>query len=428
VVGVVMGTLVGVLIFAVAIGAAGELLRTNINIIPGNPASASSGYTESVPSEPEQPGASPADPGDGTNAAPVSPSENADPNGPQVTIQAPPANPKDILTSKEIAAKCKASVVSISLYSSRTEQTPDTLMGGGTGMAITADGYILTNAHVILTGLQSVSILVTTSTQEEFIAKIVGVDARTDLAVLKIGATNLKPAEFGDSSKLEVGDPLVAIGNGGGIKFAGSVTAGIVSAIDRSVDSELEGAVKYIQTDAAINPGNSGGPLINQYGQVIGINTAKISGVEYEGMGFAIPSATVKPVANDLIRSGYVTGRCRLGVSCEEIYDLMGRGKVVILGFTDDSDFHNTQARVKDIIVQIDGQDIYTLNDVYASMENHKPGEMLQVKLYRQSILGGSFVPEEEDSGQYFTVSVKLLADQGETQIPMEIEDSEETP
>ena len=427
VLGIVVGTLVGVVILAVAVGAAGELLRTSINTVPGSPASASSGGMESAPpsSGPALPGGSDSDPENSVSATPISPSENTDPNGAPLTIHAPPTDQTKILTSKEIAAKCKDSVVSISSFSSLTEQTPDTLFGEGTGIIMTADGYILTNSHVILDGDPSVSLLVTTSKQEKYAVKIVGFDVRTDLAVLKIDATNLKPAEFGDSSKLESGDPLVAIGSAGGSRFAGSVTAGIVSAVDRFGASELEGSVKYIQTDAAINPGNSGGPLINQYGQVIGVNVAKISSIDVEGMCFAIPSAIVKPIADDLVRKGYVTGRCRLGLSSKSAYDLVGLEKVVIIGFSDDSDFHNTQARVNDIIIQVDGQDIYTIYDVYAILENHKPGDVIQIKLYRQSILGGSFATEEESPEQYFTVSVKLLADQGQTQIPVEIEDSE---
>ncbi|MDR3542089.1 MAG: trypsin-like peptidase domain-containing protein [Desulfosporosinus sp.] len=176
----------------------------------------------------------------------------------------------------------------------------------GSGFIIDAEnGYIVTNNHVI-EGAQKLSVSLADGRNVD--AKLVGADPRTDLAVIKINDTsNLTAVVLGDSSKLQVGEPVVAIGNPGGEEFAGSVTSGVVSATNRILDIQGESSFSLIQTDAAINPGNSGGPLVNYIGQVIGINSAKFQETGFEGMGFAIPITDALPTIQQLIQSGYAS-------------------------------------------------------------------------------------------------------------------------
>ena len=164
------------------------------------------------------------------------------------------------------------------------------------------------------------AIKVVTYDGKEYTAGVVGFDSRTDFAVLKlVDAKDLKAATFGDSDKITQGEDIIIIGNPGGIEYKNSMTKGIVSALNR--DASNKNIVKYIQTDAAINPGNSGGPAVNNYGQVIGIASAKIADEKYESMGFCIPSAQVKKIVDSLIKNGYVEGRVKIGISGKAVTD-----------------------------------------------------------------------------------------------------------
>lgn len=177
--------------------------------------------------------------------------------------------------------------------------------GTGSGFIIDAqNGYIVTNNHVI-DGAQKIT--VTLSDGRNLTAKLVGADPNTDLAVLQISAQNLTAVQLGDSSNLQVGEPVVAIGNPGGAEFAGSITAGVISATNRTLDIQGENSFNLIQTDAAINPGNSGGPLVDYQGKVIGINSAKYAETGFEGMGFSIPISDALPTIQQLIKSGVAT-------------------------------------------------------------------------------------------------------------------------
>ena len=185
----------------------------------------------------------------------------------------------------------------------------------GTGIVFTADGYIVTNHHVI-EGASAVTVSRLDDPAESYNALLVGSDARTDLAVLKVEAGDLIPAEFGDSTALQVGDPAYAIGNPLGATLPGTMTEGIISYLDRSI--QVDGYErKLIQTSAALNSGNSGGALVNGYGQVVGVTTLKMMSDfdTIEGLGFAIPSATVKEIADELIARGDATGRPVLGIT-----------------------------------------------------------------------------------------------------------------
>ncbi len=187
--------------------------------------------------------------------------------------------------------------------------------GTGTGIVMTEDGYIMTNHHVVEDGT---TFHVTTHDGVRYEAELVGSDPSTDIAVLKIDATGLDAAEFGDSSEIIVGEPAIVIGNPLGETFWQSMTEGIISATERTIESEGY-IMSLIQTSAAVNPGNSGGPMINSRGQVIGVINSKIGAEDVEGIGFAIPVNTALRVAQDLIDTGYVSSRPMLGITVQSI-------------------------------------------------------------------------------------------------------------
>lgn len=217
------------------------------------------------------------------------------------------------LSFQEIYEKNISGVVSI------TSRDESGAASSGTGVVFTADGYLVTNYHVVEAG-ESISVIFSDGQTRE--ASLVGSDPMTDLAVLYVAADGLTPVEFGDSSTLRVGDTVAAIGDPLGVELRGTMTDGIISGINRDITVGGR-TMTLIQTTAALNEGNSGGPLINCYGQVIGINTMKVgdemSAGGVEGLGFAIPSTTVKEIVDQLLRQGYVSGRPTLGLEVEEV-------------------------------------------------------------------------------------------------------------
>lgn len=262
----------------------------------------------------------------------------------------------------------------------------------GSGIIISEDGYIVTNAHIVNNSKTAYAIQVITSDGTDYDAGVVGVDSRTDLAVLKIDGKGLTPATFGKSEDMVIGSSVIAIGNPGGIGYQNSLTSGIVSALNRAVPSSTN--VKYIQTDAAINPGNSGGPLCNLYGQVIGINTSKIVSEKYEGMGFAIPSETVKEIADQLIKQGYVSGRVKLGVvgvavsSAQKTqYNLPGG--IIVQSVEEGGPLSGSGIQQDDIITKVDGESVSTFGEVYDILEKHKAGDTVTVEVYRSPYVAG---------------------------------------
>ena len=259
---------------------------------------------------------------------------------------------------------------------------------------MSSDGYIITNAHVIGNS-NKYTVTVVTSEEEEYSAKVVGFDTRTDLAVLKIDATSLSAAEFGNSDQLQVGEWVLALGNPGGLEFSNSLTRGLVSAVNRSVSSSSS-QVKYIQTDAAINPGNSGGALLNMYGQVVGINSAKIT--DYEGMGFSIPINTVKTVVDDIIQKGYVSGRVKLGVSIRplSVYEAqlndVPQG-LLVSEINADSAAAAGGMAIGDIITKIDNVATSNTSALYTELSKHKPGDVVSITVYRLSATNRQYAP-----------------------------------
>lgn len=275
----------------------------------------------------------------------------------------------------------------------------------GSGIVMKSDGYILTNAHVV--GNSNKLNVTVVIDKKEYSAKVVGFDTRTDLAVLKIDAQNLTAAQFGNSDELNVGEWVLAIGNPGGIEFSNSLTRGIVSALNRSLGSE-NNPVKYIQTDAAINPGNSGGALVNMYGQIIGINTAKK--MDYEALGFAIPINTAKTIVDDIIKNGYVSGRVKIGVTVRPIsaYEAQAENVpqgVLIVEISKDSSLYQQNIQSGDIITKIDDTSVKTTTDLYGELSKHSPGDVVNLTIFRLSPL--------KREGSTFDVKVTLIEDKG---------------
>ena len=300
----------------------------------------------------------------------------------QTSPTAPANMPMDSgISLQEIYKKNIPSVVSITTQGRSGGST-------GTGVILSDKGYIVTNAHVV-EDASSVSIQLTDD--RIFQASLIGADEITDLAVLFIEADNLISAEFGDSSSLQVGDTVTAIGDPLGVEFRGSFTDGIISAINRDV--AIDGrTMSLIQTNAALNSGNSGGPLINCYGQVIGINTMKIGAFTdsagVEGLGFAIPSATVKDVVDQLIDQGYVSGRPTLGIFGETLSSFYQRYYRLPAGlYITDVEPGSAAASVGiepgDILLYIDEDRIITMDDMNNILYNRSVGDIVNAVIYR---------------------------------------------
>ena len=312
---------------------------------------------------------------------------------PSVEIESSPAAPATpssedgadgALSLQEIYKKCIGSVVSITASAQSGKSS-------GTGIVLSADGYLITNHHVIE---NAQVIAVQTSDDRQFQASIIGSDEASDLAVLKVDATDLQPAEFGDSGKLAVGDRVVAIGDPLGAQLRGTMTSGIVSAINRDLEVN-DRTMTLIQTDAALNNGNSGGPLINCYGQVIGINTMKLRSyysTTAEGLGFAIPMAVAKPILEELMENGYVAGRPAIGISYDtlplafRIYYNLPEG-VYISAVYDGSDAQAKGVAAGDIITAVNGTRVTSIDELNRVKNQFTAGDSITLTLYN----GGSY-------------------------------------
>ncbi len=270
-------------------------------------------------------------------------------------------------------------------------------IGTGTGIVMTEDGYILTNAHVIYDSSEeynageAVSVSVLFSDETEYDAKIYAYDVETDLAILKVDDTGFTPAEFGDSSQLRIGELVIAVGNPLGFELFGSVTSGIVSALDRKL-SINDQSLSLIQTDTAINQGNSGGPLLNSCGQVIGINSSKLSAsygmASIEGLGFAIPINEAKAIIDDLINYRHVTGRPQIGITTVDITEAysnylglpMG---LYVRGVGKGSAAEEAGIRPGDIIIGINDEAVTTMDELNAVKNQFKAGDTVTLKINR---------------------------------------------
>ena len=298
------------------------------------------------------------------------------------------------LCLQDIYSRVIDSVVSISSMTSSGTSS-------GTGIIMSSNGYVITNHHVI-SGALVISVL--TNDNREFEAALVGSDEMSDLAVLKIDARGLQAAEFGDSAKLRVGDSVVAIGDPLGVQLRGTMTNGIISAINRDL-TVGDRTMTLIQTNAALNNGNSGGPLINCYGQVIGINTVKMSSyyaatASVEGLGFAIPISVAKPIIDELIENGYVAGRPAIGISGDSLptyyraYYRLPDG-VYVTSVNDGSDAKAKGIREGDIVTAINGKSISSIDDLNTIKNQYAAGDEVTLTIYR--------------SGAYYEVTVTLV-------------------
>ena len=332
------------------------------------------------------------------------PSADDIPTSPELSISSLPSAPEasvsasGVLSTKQIATKVQPSVVGIVAYLPSTAGNSiygfgslnAMQMSEGSGIIMSSDGYIITNAHVVegATGMK-----VVLNNNEEYEAKLVGSDIATDLAVIKIEANNLIAAEFGDSTQLAVGEDVVAIGNPGGLEFANSLTKGVVSGVNRPIKSsntDSSYAMNCIQTDAAINPGNSGGALVNEYGQVIGINSSKISATSYEGLGFAIPISEAKPIVDDIIANGRVTGRVRLGITGAQIDETSARFNNVPVGFQVYTTESGADIAAKgilpgDVITKIDDKEVTSKEVITSHLRNFKVGDKVTLTVFRRT-------------------------------------------
>ena len=285
------------------------------------------------------------------------------------------------LSLQEIYEKNIPSVVSVSC-------TLSSGSASGTGVILSSQGYIVTNAHVI-DGAQAIRVLLTDG--RELDACLVGTDAVSDLAVLRIQADGLICAQFGDSDTLRVGDSVAAIGDPLGVDLRGTMTDGIVSAINRDVSINGR-TMNLIQTNAALNSGNSGGPLINCYGLVVGINTMKISAFTdqagVEGLGFAIPSTTVKEVVEQIMDYGYVPGRPTLGITCEALSRFYQHFYRLPAGlYINQVDVGgaawNAGLQAGDILVSLDGEALSGTDDLNRILGSHAVGDEVSLYIYR---------------------------------------------
>ena len=285
------------------------------------------------------------------------------------------------LSLQEIYTRCIESVVSISCTFPNGSAT-------GTGVILSADGYIVTNAHVVE---DAAAIQVILNDERVLEAVLIGADEISDLAVLRVDEYGLTPAELGDSGVLRVGDAVVAIGDPLGISLRGTMTDGIISGINRDITVDGR-SMTLIQTTAALNEGNSGGPLINCYGQVIGINTMKIgdymSSAGVEGLGFAIPSATVREIVTQLIDQGYVSGRPDLGLEGQAVsmlYQLYGRLPQGL--YITDVDPGSSAAQIGiqegDVLMSLDGVRITGTDSYEAQLYTYQVGDTVTAIIYR---------------------------------------------
>ena len=301
------------------------------------------------------------------------------------------------ISLQEIYEKNIPTVVSIRSLRGSREAT-------GTGVIVSDTGYIVTNNHVVRDA-QAISVQLTD--ERTFSAELVGQDSISDLAVLFIDADNLTAAEFGDSSALRVGDTVAAIGDPLGINLRGTMTDGIVSAINRDVTAGGR-TLTLIQTNAALNSGNSGGPLINCFGQVVGINAMKIGtftdNAGVEGLGFAIPSTTVKDIVDQIISQGYVSGRPTLGIRGESLSNFYQHyyGLPAGLFITELETAGPAQAAgmsLGDILLSIDNTRIYTMEDMNQALYAYNVGDTVTLNVF--------------SAGQQYAVELELTESRG---------------
>ncbi|MDR1439729.1 MAG: trypsin-like peptidase domain-containing protein [Clostridiales bacterium] len=290
--------------------------------------------------------------------------------------------------------------------------------GEGSGIIIRSDGYVMTNYHVVSYAIDTrtkkqadgakIEVIMPDSATTTYAAELVGYDSSTDLAVLKVAKADLPAAELGNSDMLVVGEGAVAIGNPGGMEYMSSVTVGVISGLNRTIQTEGYRNIQLIQTDAAINPGNSGGALINSKGQVIGVNSIKIAASAYEGLGFAIPINTAVAICDDLINYTYVTGRPYIGITAYSAYTeqmanqyRMPKG-VYVYEIAEGGPAEASGLQSGDIIVKLNGTDIPNFDTLETEKNKLKPGDTVTLQVYTD------WSTNNYTNGKYVDVKVTL--------------------
>lgn len=288
----------------------------------------------------------------------------------------------------------------------------------GSGLILSENGYILTNYHVIepaYTGGTAIQVIAFDGT--EYTADVVGVETDSDLAVLKINAMGLRPAVLGNSDEMRVGQTVYAVGNPLG-ELTYTMTSGIVSALNRSITTDIDVTVDMFQIDAAVNNGNSGGPVYSAYGQVIGIVTAKYSENGMEGLGFAIPINDVYTIANELITNGYVSGKAYLGLTLTSVSASVAKYYNMVQGvyvYSVEPGSCSQQAGLKtgDIITAIDGQEVLEKNDLITAVKDYRAGDSANLTVYRnQAYTIITVVFDEELPAEHKTTEEMVLESQ----------------
>ncbi len=317
-------------------------------------------------------------------------------------------------TTSDIVKKTADSVVEIATEGVKTGSFAQqyVVKGAGSGVIISEDGYIITNHHVI-EGANSVTVTLRDG-NTSYTAAVIGSDSDNDIALLKVDAKGLTPATFGDSSKLAVGDYVVAIGNPLG-ELGGTVTDGIISALARDVTIEDQN-MTLLQTNAQISPGNSGGGLFNANGELIGIVNAKDSATEVEGIAFAIPINNVLDIIDDLKSYGYVTGKIDLGMQLTDItskdtafYYGVNQTGCYVLSVTRGSNAETAGFTTGDLITKVNGTSVSTSADVEKALENSKVGDNVKFTVYRNgttkdlSLILAEYVPNGKTQNQLST-------------------------
>lgn len=303
-------------------------------------------------------------------------------------INASPVSANSSLTVAQIAKKVGPAVVGISTKSIAQNDIglSQNQEGMGSGIIINEQGYILTNYHVI-NGAQEVKVIF--NDKKEVSAKVINYDSNMDLAIIKVTDNVKMPAvaELGSSDAIQVGDPVVAIGNPMGKELLGSVTTGIISAKNREIQESAGSTSKqtFLQTDAAINPGNSGGALLNSLGQVIGVNTAKLGGNGVEGLGFAIPMDSIKPKIDSLLKP-----ILKIGISGRDITSDLAKQNnvpegVYVAQVQEFSAAEKSGLQIGDIITKFDDKSIKSINEINTIKATHKSGDEIKLEIFRDN-------------------------------------------
>ncbi len=360
----------------------------------------------------------------GTENTPAAPSQDG--NNPSVIYQAAPS-PAEGMSSTggtstyyNVAATVKNSVVEITTEFRVDSYFQYITSGAGSGVIISADGYVITNNHVISNSSSNSgyadTITVRLTTGEEYTAELIGADADSDIAVIKIKAPAALPcAVMGSSDELGVGEEVIAVGNPLG-ELGGTVTNGIISALNREIN--VDGTtMNLLQTNTAINPGNSGGGLFNMDGELIGIVNAKSSGSDIEGLGFAIPINEAIHVAEELMTKGYVSGRPYLGV---EFFNATSMSQALYYGLPSlgvyvsrlEEGLNDDVFKIADRVIAVDGKEIGDITDISTIVKSHKPGDTITFSVYRS----GKLIEVKATCHEYVPEKGQLIEAEGSKQ------------